>query len=74
MSTVIDKGDGIKTAIPETQTPVNAILMVDPQTKALLDWQDRIHHELKAMNSKLSWFVFLTIIALIFSFFGALLR
>ncbi len=59
--------DNSKQAAPEPIT-------IDPGTKLLVEWQKSIHHELKAINGKLSWFVFLSILALIVSFFASLLR
>ena len=50
--------DPVVTATPEA-------LPVDPQTQAHLDWQDRIHHELKAINGKLSWFVLLSVLGIL---------
>ena len=61
----------------QTDKPAQAspeMVTVDAGTKLLIEWQKSIHHELKAINGKLSWFVLLSLLAIVFSFFSALLR
>lgn len=47
---------------------------LEAQLKALEEWQKGIVKELKAINGKLTYFVILSILWILFSFLGSFLR
>jgi hypothetical protein len=63
----------VKAQEPPTPNVPNPIIMVSPEWKVLYDWQAMQLKELKSINDKLKFFVFILIIYLVVQIGGAIL-
>ena len=56
-----------------TDQPPKTVFDLEQKINGLCDWQSLAHKELKSINSKLTWFVVLSILAVLWTVFSSIL-